>query len=432
MNSLLSSVPLRTTIQWEFFKKIEAIPHAYGDCSVSLIQYSENGQSWCISDGSISGIRRLIVDNVTLPSDGYTFSRVTDIKGKAISIVQIPPNKRPKDSIIAEVIGKIDPVDGSVIRNPAIVIWDFLNNIAGIEVSRSRLDKFRISCENSGIEFSGIIGNNGITNRAMLAELLSSAGAIGSIAYDDIASIYPIELADANDEITAEITRYNSTASSRVETAGIITTLNVNYGYSEIDKEYTRSLKLVSSTEGAFSGVEQSINLRYITDRNAAYIIGKRHLQHYSRPIVELTVEMNTIESPTPGTWVDVNHPYCPTPGNMFVKSSEVNLLTETDRLIVESPLGNKPAITITEAGEIFEEYSTEISTVIKDGTVTITARDKNGAVLPGAIITLDTQRRVADNLGKAVFSAKAGTHYLKIEQDGKLSFESDNYFIGG
>jgi len=427
-NSLLSTVPLRRTSAWGDYETAQTLYHAYGTVTVKPIKYRADGRAWFCGEGPIAGVRSLVVDGVTLPASSYIFVNTADVQGRPIGLIQL--SRAPKESISATIVGKLDPLDGSVITNPAIVLYDFLTRIAGFSIARSQLDRYRIECNNAALQFSGLISDASLTNRAQADDLVSSAGAVFSLGMSRIARLYPrLSAPEAFLSISLASPTTEPAASSVISADDVKTILTADYAWDHNEGRATRSMRLQSSTRKTFGDIEEKIDLKWVSDDQVAASVARRILAYISRPVVTFScVSRARVSS---GEWVNVQHPYNAANGVMFVVNSESDPHTDRTQLNLIAPYGSAPTITLVSTSRRFVSDTEQLSVQFRDGKVTITARDEDGRVLAGALITLDEKTQQADSKGQSVFTTSPGLHTLRITAQGKLSFSSDQYYIG-
>jgi len=349
-------------------------------------------------------------------------------------LLEVP--QAPTDSISVELIGKLDGADGSVITNPASVLYDLIKNIAGLAITRSQLDGFRVECHNADIEFTGVIGNAGITNRAQADIITKNAGAVWSLGMPDVAKLYPPNITPSDADHDLALADQSILSSPEPQTSltsnDIKTVLVINYAWDHVENKATKSLRLASNSKEAYGTIEETLDLRWIGDAKTALSIGKRLLTYKSRPLNVVRFSVDFARNDVlPGQWISVNHPYNPSADDiMFVTNAEIDPQTQIGTVSAQCNFGESPSVIIDSLSSQFSASGDSLVVRFGNGFATIVARDKDGAPLPGALITLDGVTRRADRNGEAVFQAEPGLHTLRIEAAGQNTFYTDEYLI--
>lgn len=431
-STLLSPVPLRKTSAWASYDEVVPLFHAYGTVTVEPIKYRQDGRAWFCGEGPIFGPLTVTVDGSEVLQSNYRFSNATDSAGHTIGLLELPT--APKDSITVKLIGKLDPVDGSVMTNPAVILHDFLYRICGFSVSRAQVDNFRVACNNAGIEFAGVLSDATSTIRSQADELATNAGAVWSIGMPGIAALFPLLTAPAT---VASFAESDLSIFTQPEPGGDLTSDNiktaliVDYAWDHVNDKATKSLRLTSAASEKYGEIEDSISLSWIQNANTALSIGQRLLAYRSRPVNEFKFGIDfSRRDISPGQWISVSHPYNATDGSMFVTNAELDPETQEGTVTAVASYGSTPAISIDRVSSQFDPIEQSLIVKFGNGFATITARDEDGAALPGALITLDSVTRRADVRGQAVFQTQPGLHTLRISATGRVDFYTDSYLI--
>lgn len=431
-STLLSPVPLRKTSDWNSYEEVLPLFHPYGTVTITPIKYRQDGRAWFCGEGPIFGPVLVTVDGSQVLQSNYRFSNATDSSGHTIGLLELPT--APKDSITVKLIGKLDPIDGSVMTNPAVILHDFLSRIAGFSVTRAQLDLFRVACHNAGIEFAGVLSDASITNRAQADELATNAGAVWSLGMPGIAALFPLLSSPATiaSFAASDLSIFtNPEPSGDLSSDSIKTVLVVDYAWDHVTDRATKSLRLISAAAEKYGEIEDSISLPWIQNGNTALAIGQRLLTYRSRPGNEFRFGIDfSRRDISPGNWISVTHPYNCTNGAMFVTNAELDPETQEGTVTAVASYGSAPAISIDRLSAQFDPVGNNLIVQYGKGFATITARDEGGAPLPGALITLDAITRRADANGDAVFQTTPGLHSLRIEAAGQQVFFTDGYLI--
>ena len=186
---LSDKIPLRLSCVWGEYKTVKAIPHLYGTVSVAPIPYDANYKQFVVADHPIQSVQEVYVNDIK--SSSYEFINTSDNTGHAIALITFVDSKETDDDIRVVCTGKLHPITGGLLLNPAEVLWDILANISGLEIVESDLADFRDSCYQLGIESHGGVIDANKTIRSQIDEVMASVGGIWSGGMDGIAKVYP-------------------------------------------------------------------------------------------------------------------------------------------------------------------------------------------------------------------------------------------------
>jgi len=186
---LTDKIPLRLSCVWGEYKTVKAIPHLYGNTSVSPIPYGTTNKQFVIADHAIHSVQEVYVNDVRVNS--YEFLNTSDNTGHAIALLSFVDTKETSDEIRVVCQGKIHPRTGGMLLNPAEILWDILANISGLEITENDLAYFRDTCYQLGIESHGGLIDANKTIRSQIDEVMLSVGGIWSGGMKGIAKVYP-------------------------------------------------------------------------------------------------------------------------------------------------------------------------------------------------------------------------------------------------
>ena len=186
---LSDNVPLRNSTVWGSYKNYRALPVGYGVVNMIPVQYDAAGTVFFVLDHPIAGVDLAWINSV--PYSGFGWKNDLDATGKAVSFITLNRPLGEGETLSIRVRGKLHPLTGELITNPADILWDFLSDICRLPVQSSDLDAFRSECRNRGITASGLMADGRRTIRTVIDELMVSTGAIWSGGMPGYARIYP-------------------------------------------------------------------------------------------------------------------------------------------------------------------------------------------------------------------------------------------------
>ena len=188
---LADKIPLRNTTVWGSFEDVRTIPHVYGRVRLSPIPYDKSKKFFVIADHSIQGVDKVWIDDVEAQS--WKFKNTLDSSNSPVAMLELGDSLPQGSTLIVLIRGKVHPVTGQLLTNPADVIWDILANIVGAPVDFVDFDRFRIECALYGIEVGGVLDNRERTVKKQLDIIVESIGAIWSGGMPGLVRIYPVK-----------------------------------------------------------------------------------------------------------------------------------------------------------------------------------------------------------------------------------------------
>ena len=415
---LTNPIPLRSTAEWSFFDRIQAIPHVYGKSSVAPLKYSKDGLEWAIAGHSIDGVDSVIVDDVI--TNTYQHTNRADNTGQQIATIRL--RKAPSNSIVVNCRGKIDPVIGGLMTNPGRIIWDVLANIGSVSVLITQLDQFILDTKD--IEFAGVLDDANATLRSVLDDLQRSAGAAASLGIPKIAVLYPQLSMPTDHYIHGEFDALDISSLSSAESVdNIATVMRVNHAYNWSVSEYGGSVQYkCPSAIDKYGRIERAIDAPWLVTARDAANLCQRLLKYYARPVFTSTFNTSKINNIPSSAYISFSHPYGPLSGNLFVKNSEIDLFNSETQITVESAYGPQPTVALEYTSTRFVDETTQLFISYRDGIATFTVRDDFGDPLPGAIVTVNGESRIANASGEASFVLAPGTYNIVISADGYIT----------
>ena len=419
---LSDTVPLRTSAVWGGWREVRVLPWGWGTVTVSPIQYSADQRVFLLLDHPIAGVDEVKRDDVATPA--YAWQNAVDSTGRAVSFIELAEPLAEGERLAVTLRGRMHPGTGRVLQTPAEILFDLLANLAGAPVQWADLDDYRT--ETAGLVLGGLVGDNTVTIRAAVDELMQSAGSAWSAGMPGVALTWPPLPDDAAPALRADaLTAADMQAATQA--GGIFTVLRVLYDYDHANARYRRAVQL-RAPEAAkdYGELELEWNAPWLRTPRHAEALGQRMLAWLARPRWRLSWQQSFADVET-GAWAELVHPLAPISGRHRLLAARLDLSTASLECTAEAPVGAVPAIETTKLSTAFEPViQPGITVEVAGNEIIFTARDEQGAALPGARITLDgNATRIADSAGRVSFPVARGRHALLVEADGYPPFET-------
>lgn len=419
--ALSDQLPLRKTTAWGQYKDVRLIPHVYGRTTVDPVPYDKDGYLFVLADHSIQGVDR--VEREGTPIAAFDFRNEPDDTGHGVAVLELSEALTSGETLAVDVRGKMDVNDGSLLTEPAEVLWDVVSNIGGQALPLSAFDRFRT--ETADKDLNGVISEEK-TLRAQVDELMLSVGGIWSGGMPGFARLYPAP-DDPNEPARGDytdLTAFNLTAESSATT--LITRLRILYQYDYARKLYKRVLEVTApDAVESYGDLENELDARWIREPAQAAALAERLIEFFARPLwnLKFNVALKDQERkiPRPGTVVSLNHTRSPANGRLLVSGSDVDVSRLQVEITATTPAGNVPRWTLSHLSTAHEPLIAEsVSAVFIDGVATFTILDDSRRPLSGASVTIDGgQTKVSDKAGRVQFTATKGPHQLVIVASG-------------
>lgn len=187
---LADPIPLRNTTVWGSFKDVQTIPHVYGRVRLTPIPYDNTGKLFVLADHGIQGVDEVQVDNEVIYA--WKFRNTLDSSDSPVAMLELSEKLDSGSSLVVRIRGKVHPVSGVLLTNPADVLWDLLANVVGASILYADLDRFRVECSFHGIEVGGLLDDRERSIKKQLDIITESVGAIWSGGMSGLARLYPI------------------------------------------------------------------------------------------------------------------------------------------------------------------------------------------------------------------------------------------------
>lgn len=187
---LSDNLPLRNSTVWGRYRNYRTLPVVYGTVRLQAVPYDAEGLVYVAADHPISGVDLVEIDGT--PYSGYLWRHDQDSTGRAVTFIRLNTPAGSGQVVTVSVRGKMHPLTGELLSNPADVVWDMLGNLCGLPVVPSDFDRFRAECRGSGITVSGALTDARKTIRTTVDEIMLSVGAIWSGGMPGYARLYPL------------------------------------------------------------------------------------------------------------------------------------------------------------------------------------------------------------------------------------------------
>ena len=236
---LSDTVPLRTSAVWGGWREVRVLPWGWGTVTVSPIQYSADQRVFLLLDHPIAGVDEVKRDDVATPA--YAWQNAVDSTGRAVAFLELAQPLAEGERLAVTLRGRMHPGTGRVLQTPAEILFDLLANLAGAPVQWADLDDYRT--ETAGLVLGGLVGDNTVTIRAAVDELMQSAGSAWSAGMPGVALTWPPLPDDAAPALRADaLTAADMQAATQA--GGIFTVLRVLYDYDHANARYRRAVQL--------------------------------------------------------------------------------------------------------------------------------------------------------------------------------------------
>lgn len=410
MTALGMPLPLRQTTAWGGYREARPIPHRYGACSGELLQYNDSRTEFCWADHPVQGIDAVIVNGQ--PAGEWERRTVTDVTGRPLSLVVFgqPPDEGV--SILARGRGKLHPVTGALMTNPADVIWDVLANIAGRGTPPSELSEFRVACARANLEVGGSI-EVADSVQSVVRGICTSIGATFCSDQEGLCRLWP-----GGVDAAPRATIRDGTAGATVTLDDLANDITVQFGYE--DASPRGSVQLEAPDYIALHGRRPSVvEAPWVTSARVAFDVGQRILRQRARPQWRITLQ--TKRAVRVGHVVQVDHPVVPIVGAYPIMSRSYEPVTGTATLGVTAPAGEIPVVRLVRQSSAYDPLQYTGAGVATSGTDrVITLTNADGTPVADARVSVRELGLVAqsDAAGRVVFPAiqmPAGSFTLDV-----------------
>lgn len=416
-NLLLSELlPLRTTRMLGNYAEDRVLAHRLGDLRDAPFALTAlaNGE-WFAADHpmTITGVQ---IDKA--PTTGFDAPLRSDSQGNTWTVVRLAAPAPAGTVVSATGIGKLDPITGNLIENPA-ELMQYVMRLAG----RSEIfPRLRAEAAEAGLRLAGSL-DSAQPIRTWLDEIAYSAGAIWT-AQD--ARLYPTTGVKGPIVELDKLSALDIAVTSILDdTADIV---RVSYDWNAAEQKPQHYVELAANPQ-RFGGVTAEIVLKWLRQPANAESVGRRILERMAGIRYNVTHATNRMDL-RPCTWTRLKaHPQWPIDGDdpiPMVLSVDVMPQTETAQVKSEV-IASIPVITVTAHSDALPpEIGGGVSVSVLSGIATFTLVDNDARPMQDARVSLDgAPAKKADALGRVAFSVVPSNppkaHALAIEAPGKV-----------
>ncbi len=411
---LSDPVPLRSTAVWPKFAKPEPLNVVYGRCTVPLIQADQTRKFWLIADHAIGGVDAVHRDGK--PERAFAVHNTTDATGHPVALLELAAPLAANAALAATVRGKLHPVDGRSIDNPADVLADVLR-MAGYPLEEGDIAEFRTEC--AGLRIAGMLSAD-LTLRAQIAEIAESVGMLWSPSMPGIARRWPPDAGTAHEPLHA---RFEERALGEVDAQcrhdTLYTALKIEYDWDWSKNSARRSVALRADSADLYGERETALRAKWLTDTAQAVARATAWLEAYARPRWTLSMTADLEPRVPPGGRFAVIHSLLPAEGPLRALDAEWDFKGQTQRLTAECSVGPVPKIAVAGAGGLFEEPASGLRVTYANGVATLEISDPNDAPIRDAVVTFDAQKGRTDRTGMVRFKTARGSHQVTVAAAG-------------
>lgn len=411
---LSDPVPLRTTAAWPAFAAPESLPVVYGRCTVPAVQFDRTRKFWLVADHAIAGVDAVYRDGQ--PEKTYAGHNTIDAVGHPVALVELAEPLVTTETLTATVRGKIHPMTGALLENPADVLVDILRG-AGHAIADAAVADARAACADLAI--AGRL-TDGLTIRAQLSELATSVGLLWSPVMPGLLQRWPLAARPAGAPIWARLEESEvADAQATAQQDALYTVLRVEYDWDWAQNRARRAITLRASSAAVYGERATTLSAKWLTSTAAAVARGTAWLQAYARPrwTVSLTADLAT--PIPPGGWFAMEHPLLPVTGEFLALNAEWDWANQSQKLTAEVSAGQIPTVEARSIGGLFEQPESQLRVTYANGIATLIVVDPNGAPIRDAVVTFDSQTAKTDRTGTVKFRAERGVHRISVEAAG-------------
>ena len=416
---LTATVPLRNTSEWGEYQDTRALPYGYGKQTSEPIAYNQQRTIFVVSAGKIAGVDAVRRDNVAVAFESRSG---LDKAGLPVQFIELTSPLQDGERLECDWRGRLHPISGELLSNPAEIMWDFLSNICGFDVSLSDLGRFRADTLSRGIEIAPFFDNDTLTIQSAIALMCQNSGAAWSLGMTGIAKRYP---ATRDDEpISAELGQLTSSRPSALSAlSDVITVLQVDFNFDQAKRRYRSSLTLQAPRAIERYGERKArIEFPAVTSSRTALTLADDWLQQFARPVWRLSLESSRAPALAlnPGDWITYTDASSPLNGiELLVTETAANLSANSVNVTAEGSADPGPATELVRLSEAIAPLLLESAAVITQPNIAeFTLSDENGNPLAGAKVTVDETRIFyADQNGRVqITPIEPGPHTSVIE----------------
>lgn len=406
-------LPMRSSADMGEFRNPEPLPWRFGrSVPGRLVRLNAAGTRWLWADHASSAIRSLTADGQ--PYDAWTWRNDLDATGLPFTLVQTADSFDEGAELIATGDGALDPVAGTLMTNPADVVYALCDR-AGVVVDRGAMVAFRSECQSRALEVAGSI--TGGTLQAACAGIAESIYAAFARELPGLMRLRP--RTSAQHEIpTAD------TPTATAQRDAIATRIRARYALED-GKPRANVLMRAPSVEALRGVVVAEVTLPWITDARTAADVAGRILSDRARPRY-VAVAARQRRRYAPGDTAGMVVASLGLEGVALVTAASIDERGSVPTL--ELPVGAEPVVEITAQSVAYTPESYTGATVSTQGTDRVLRiTDSTGRPIVGARCVLDGSiTRQTDGSGRVTFSVSimpAGAHTIAVTATGFQPF---------
>lgn len=406
-------LPMRSSADMGEFRNPEPLPWRFGrNAPGRLVRLNAVGTRWLWADHASSAIRSLTADGQ--PYDAWTWRNDVDGTGAPFTLVQTSDAFDQGAELIATGDGALDPTAGTLMTNPADVVYAICTR-AGVSIDRGSMVAFRRECQSRALEVAGSI--TGGTLQAACAGIADSIYAAFSRELAGLMRLRP--RTSAQFEIpTAD------TPAATAQRDAIATRIRARYALE--DGAPRASVEMRAPAVEALRGVVVAeVTLPWITDARTAADVAGRILEDRARPRY-VTSAARQRRRYAPGDTATVAVASLGLEGVAMVTAASIDERGSMPTL--ELPVGAAPAVEITAQSVAYTPESYTGATVSTQGTDRVLRiTDATGLPIADALCVLDGSiGRRTDRSGRVSYTLSqmpAGSHVIDITAQGFQPF---------
>lgn len=353
---LTDKIRLRNSTVWQNYARVKTLIRPYGTVRLKPVQYGNTGRKWLVGDFQIQAVLGVYIRGAL----EATFEWHNDIDSNGIPIAFVFLNRSVSEEDIEVVVqGRIHPITGLLMTNPADVIWDILTLFRS-DLDLTAVDDYRRECTEFGLEANGVLKDHTETGRTILDEIAVSFGSVWSGGISSYFRLYPRETTPDYEPVLTYFNKENIYQVSGIaDHIDLYTVLRIRYDYNFATGEPQSVLQLEapeqakSVEKGGYGRIVKELDFKWVNSTKQAIETGTRLLQYMARP--HWKPSWKSTRETKSGNYVNFEYPTIPKSGNVMILSSVLPANRPENTYGCEFPMGPIPEIVITQDSEIFD-----------------------------------------------------------------------------
>lgn len=415
---LTDDLPLQLSTQIGAFAAAQPLPQRYGDLRKSRFKLIRMTSTKFIAAGHpMKSITRAFTDDLQTKSFKHY---VESAGGVTYHVVEFAAPVPLGSECTASGEGKMHPVTGALIENPADMMADLLL-LAG------RTDpwfgQLRTEAYAAGIKLAGSF----TTIESIRSALDRVADSAGAMWCPGMARLYPSAFEGFKIDLDA-FNAHDLAVSASVTDTGDIA--RVSFDYDDAEGRNQSFIQLEASPQ-RYGGRLVDLELPLVRSVSVAESIGRRALGWYAGERYDVSARVDLGEVPQgaefvrPGTWALLTgHPQWAYAENPYVMIPRIVIRRrENFAEISGEVLRTTPTITLTKHSLGSNSIgSGGVEVDVRDGITTLTIRDPDDKPLSGAYVSLDGEApKKTNEQGQVTYITTEGEHELAISAVGMV-----------